>query len=122
MMAPSSVAGAKYADGRYAGVTVEASYDVGEYDVSILSAQESDGLINFLTDNGYKIPNGAEPAYYRFYAHISPAELAKGWTRDRVVAAINAENAPVNQCQCDLAQGGLFRFIPVFPRRQFGIA
>jgi len=39
---------------------VEATYDVGEYDVSILSAQESDGLVNFLNDNGYKIPAGAE--------------------------------------------------------------
>src|SRR5438034_6773667 len=46
--------------GRYAGVTVEANYDVGEYDVSILSAQESDGLVNFLNDNGYKIPAGAD--------------------------------------------------------------
>jgi hypothetical protein len=45
---------------RYKGVTVEANYDVGEYDVSILSAKESDGLVNFLTDNGYKIPGGAE--------------------------------------------------------------
>ena len=45
---------------RYKGVTVEANYDVGEYDVSILSAKESDGLVNFLTDNGYKIPTGAE--------------------------------------------------------------
>ena len=45
---------------RYAGVTVEASYDVAEYDVSILSAQESDGLVNWLTDNGYRIPDGAE--------------------------------------------------------------
>jgi len=45
---------------RYKGVTVEANYDVGEYDVSILSAQESDGLVNWLTDNGYKIPQGAE--------------------------------------------------------------
>ena len=45
---------------RYKGVTVEATYDVGEYDVSILSAQESDGLVNFLTDNGYRIPTGAE--------------------------------------------------------------
>jgi hypothetical protein len=45
---------------RYKGVTVEANYDVGEYDVSILSAQESGGLVNWLTDNGYKIPNGAE--------------------------------------------------------------
>jgi hypothetical protein len=45
---------------RYRGVTVEASYDVGEYDVSILSARESDGLVNWLTDNGYKMPAGAE--------------------------------------------------------------
>src|SRR5438477_6163035 len=44
---------------RYKGVTVEANYDVGEYDVSILSANESDGLVNWLTDNGYKIPAGA---------------------------------------------------------------
>ena len=46
--------------GRYRGVTVEATYDVGEYDVSILSAQESGGLVNWLTDNGYRIPAGAE--------------------------------------------------------------
>jgi len=45
---------------RYRGVTVEANYDVGEYDVSILSAQESDGLVNFLNDNGYRIPAGAD--------------------------------------------------------------
>jgi len=45
---------------RYKGVTVEATYDVGEYDVSILSAQESDGLVNWLTDNGYRIPDGAQ--------------------------------------------------------------
>ncbi|HYC14697.1 MAG TPA: DUF2330 domain-containing protein [Stellaceae bacterium] len=45
---------------RYAGVTVEASYDVAEYDVSILSAEQSDGLVNWLTDNGYRIPDGAE--------------------------------------------------------------
>src|ERR1043166_4370928 len=50
-----------YADSvKYRGVTIEATYDVGEYDVSILSAQESDGLINFLNDNGYRIPAGAE--------------------------------------------------------------
>jgi hypothetical protein len=47
-------------DERYRGVTVEANYDVGEYDVSILSARESDGLVNWLTDNGYRIPTGAE--------------------------------------------------------------
>jgi hypothetical protein len=42
------------------GVTVEANYDVGEYDVLILSAQESGGLVAWLTENGYKIPPGAE--------------------------------------------------------------
>lgn len=42
------------------GVTVEASYTVGEYDISILSAKESDGLITFLTENGYRIPEGAD--------------------------------------------------------------
>jgi hypothetical protein len=41
-----------------------------------------------------------------------------GIAEQTAVAAINAENLPVNlnHCQCDLAQGGLFRFIPVFPR------
>jgi hypothetical protein len=42
------------------GVTIEASYTVGEYDILVLSAEESDGLIHWLNDNGYKIPNGAQ--------------------------------------------------------------
>lgn len=42
------------------GVTVEAEYTVGEYDIQILSAEESDGLAAWLTDNGYKLPEGAE--------------------------------------------------------------
>ncbi|MCA9730003.1 MAG: DUF2330 domain-containing protein [Candidatus Eisenbacteria bacterium] len=45
---------------RYRGVTVEATYTVGEYDILILSAKESGGLANWLTDNGYKIPAGAQ--------------------------------------------------------------
>ena len=42
------------------GVTVEASYTVGEYDISILSAKESNGLVTFLTESGYRIPEGAQ--------------------------------------------------------------
>ena len=42
------------------GVTIEAQYTVGEYDILILSAKESDGLIRWLTENDYKIPRGAE--------------------------------------------------------------
>ena len=41
------------------GVTVEARYTVGEYDIVILSAQESSGLETWLIQNGYRIPQGA---------------------------------------------------------------
>ncbi len=42
------------------GVTVEAEYTVGEYDIQILSAKESGGLATWLKQNGYKLPAGAE--------------------------------------------------------------
>lgn len=41
-------------------VTIEAQYTVGEYDILLLSATESEGLKHWLTDNGYKIPAKAE--------------------------------------------------------------
>jgi hypothetical protein len=41
------------------GVTIEASYTVGEYDILILSASESEGLIDWLSESGYHIPKGA---------------------------------------------------------------
>ena len=41
------------------GVTVEAQFTVGEYDIVILSAKESNGLETWLNRNGYKIPRGA---------------------------------------------------------------
>ncbi len=44
---------------RSRGVTIEASYTVGEYDILILAAEESQGLIRWLNENGYKIPRGA---------------------------------------------------------------
>jgi len=43
------------------GVTIEARYTVGEYDILILSARQSDGLERWLIDNGYRIPRGASP-------------------------------------------------------------
>ncbi|MBK5258230.1 MAG: DUF2330 domain-containing protein [Thermoanaerobaculia bacterium] len=44
---------------RALGVTVEAQYTVGEYDILILSAKESGGLETWLVTNGYSIPKGA---------------------------------------------------------------
>jgi hypothetical protein len=41
------------------GVTVEARFSVGEYDILILSAKESGGLETWLKRNDYKLPRGA---------------------------------------------------------------
>ena len=40
-------------------MTIESQFSVGEYDILILSATESDGLENWLSQNGYKMPAGA---------------------------------------------------------------
>jgi len=43
------------------GVTIEESYTVGEYDILILSAKESGGLLKWLNSENYKLPKGAAP-------------------------------------------------------------
>ena len=45
---------------RKSSVKIEAQYIVGEYDILILSAKESNGLKTWLNENGYKIPANAE--------------------------------------------------------------
>ncbi len=42
------------------GVTIEESYSVGEYDILVLSAKQSDGLLKWLNQEGYKLPKGAD--------------------------------------------------------------
>jgi hypothetical protein len=60
-MAPSG--GARAAD---LGVTVEAQFTVGEYEIVILSALDASGLETWLRRESYTIPDGAEP-YLRPY-------------------------------------------------------
>ena len=63
-MAGAPIAEAMMEDGvefeKDLGVTIEAEYEVGEYDILILSAEESSGLITWLNQNEYRIPDGAE--------------------------------------------------------------
>ena len=67
------------------GVTIEAEYTVGEYDIVILSAKQSNGLETWLHENGYRIPKGAHRAlqpYVRqkmkfFVARVNLDEQAK---------------------------------------------
>jgi hypothetical protein len=67
------------------GVTVEARYTIGEYDIVILSATQSNGLEVWLREDRYRIPAGASRAlqpYVRqglkfFVAKVNLAEQAK---------------------------------------------
>lgn len=76
---------AAVARARSLGVTIEASYTVGEYDILILSAEQSDGLATWLTQEGYKLPKGAArvlSSYIKqgmrfFVAKVNLAEQAK---------------------------------------------
>ncbi|MEB3337215.1 MAG: DUF2330 domain-containing protein, partial [Leptolyngbyaceae bacterium] len=45
---------------RNLGVTIEERFSVGEYDILILSAKESNGLQTWLSQNGYRIPATAK--------------------------------------------------------------
>lgn len=44
------------------GVTIEAAYTVGEYDILLLSAKQSEGLEAWLRESGYRIPAHASRA------------------------------------------------------------
>ena len=67
------------------GVTIEASYTIGEYDIVILSATQSDGLETWLKQSGYRIPKNSANAlapYIRqnmkfFVAKVNLTEQAK---------------------------------------------
>jgi len=91
-MAASGIAEDSSARHQALGVTVEASYRVGEYDIVILSAKQSDGLATWLKENGYQMPDsvaGALQPYIRqdmkfFVARVNLKEQAKsGYTRLR---------------------------------------
>jgi hypothetical protein len=59
--APSAPAPARARPAGDLGVTVEAQFTVGEYQIVILSAKESTGLDTWLRREKYNIPKGAEP-------------------------------------------------------------
>ena len=76
---------------------------------------------------GERLPGSAATVFRRIIPAL-PATSAAGTvevavvTAAAVVAAIETESSGISARQRDLAQRRLFRFIPVFPRHQFGIA
>jgi hypothetical protein len=96
VMAPASAGradDAKHFDGaKSLGVKIEKQFSVGEYDILILSAKQSNGLVTWLKENDYRIPEGAEDvlgSYIKqnmkfFVAKINLEEKAKSgqaWLR-----------------------------------------
>jgi len=76
------------------GVTIEAQYTVGEYDILLLSAKDSKGLMTWLSGEGYKLPKGAEAivgSYLKqgmkfFVAKVNLQEFSKtGFTQLRPI-------------------------------------
>lgn len=85
MPVPAAASVGSAAAAKALGVTIEASYTVGEYDIVILSATQSDGLETWLKQSGYRIPVNSAKAlapYIRqnmkfFVAKVNLAEQAK---------------------------------------------
>jgi len=81
LKAPIAAAAGSVATRALSGVTVEASYAVGEYDIQILSASQSDGLVSYLLENGYRIPAGADDvlaSYIKEKMHFFIAKVNLG--------------------------------------------
>ena len=60
------------------GVKIEATYAVGEYDIVVLSAKDSSGLLTWLNENGYKVPPEADAvvgSYLRQNMHFFLAKV-----------------------------------------------
>ena len=82
-LAASAPAGAMPEKAKDLGVTIEAKFTVGEYQVLILSAKDSTGLETWLVQQKYHIPEGAEPLlrpYVEsgskfFVAKVDPAKV-----------------------------------------------
>ena len=75
--APARKAKAGGRGGADLGVTIEAQFKVGEYEIVILSAKDSTGLDTWLKREKYKIPEGAEPVLRPYVAQGMKFFVAK---------------------------------------------
>jgi dTDP-4-amino-4,6-dideoxygalactose transaminase len=66
----------------------------------------AEALLPFSGESGcIRIPRldestGSLHAQYKFYAYLRPERLAVGWSRDRIVEAINSQGVPCYQGSC----------------------
>ncbi len=70
------------------GVAVEASYTVGEYDIVMLSAKQSQGLETWLNENGYRMPRGAAAALKPYVALDMKFFVAKVNVKEQAASGV----------------------------------
>jgi hypothetical protein len=73
----SALAPSPGAKAKELGVTIEAQFEVGEYEVVILSAKDSGGLETWLKQEKYVIPDGAAPYFQPYIQAGSKFFVAK---------------------------------------------
>ena len=44
--------------------------------------------------------SGCQHANYKFYVYVNPSKLNEGWTRDKIIEAINEQGVPCYQGSC----------------------
>ncbi len=71
------------------GVKIEAEYTVGEYDIVILSAKESNGLETWLRQNKYNVPKGASKALKPYIKQKMKFFVAKVNIKEQKKAGLN---------------------------------
>ena len=47
-----------------------------------------------------QVPTYIQHAYYKYYAFVRTEHLAQGWSRDRIIAELNAKSVPCYQGSC----------------------
>ncbi len=66
---------------------------------------------------------GCAHANYKFYAYVRPENLAAGWTRDRIIEAIQAEGVPCYQGSCsEVYREAAFDGTPWRPHQRLPVA
>jgi hypothetical protein len=92
--APMAAAAPGGGGGKGYGVKIEAQFAVGEYEVVILSASQSDGLERWLRDNKYNIPKGAAEALAPYIKEqmkffVAKVDITKVKMDDKGVAVLS---------------------------------
>lgn len=66
-----------------------------------------------------KVPEYIEHVYYKYYVFVRPERLGRGWDRDRILEAINAERIPCFSGSCsEVYREKAFHKAGLFPQKR----